>query len=159
MAGSRRCEVTSRHMTDDVRYRAAIKLIHPGALSEADAETVVAIAQLAVDADGREDAEEIKNFFAMGKAIYGHAGLETSTPTFAGDDKDDERLRALAGQLSSPAAKELAYAVAFMMAIADVDLAPEEGALVEALRDTLGIPEDRADEIAATVSAAITPPA
>lgn len=146
-------------MPDDTRYRAAIKLIHPGALSEPDAETIVAIAQLAVDADGREDAEEIKNFFALGKAIYGHAGLDASTPTFAGDEEDDERLRTLVGQLSTPAAKELAYAVGFMMAIADVDLAPEEGALVETLRDLLGMTQDRADEIAATVSAAITPPA
>ena len=146
-------------MTDDARYHAAIELIHPGALSEADAETIVAIAQLAVDADGREDAEEIKNFFSLGKAIYKHAGLATPTPTFAGDEEDDERLRTLVGQLSTPVAKELAYAVAFMMAIADVDLAPEEGALVETLRDLLGMTEDRADEIAATVSAAITPPA
>jgi hypothetical protein len=146
-------------MPDETRYRAAIKLIHPAALAEADAATVVEIAQLAVDADGREDAEEIKNFFAMGKAIYGHAGLETSTPTFIGDDEDDEHLRNLAGKLSTPAAKELAYAVAFMMAISDIDLAPEEGALVDALRDALGLTEERADEIAATVSAAITPPA
>jgi tellurite resistance protein len=147
-------------MSDDSRYRAAIKLIHPGALSEADAETVVAIAQLTVDVDGREDAEEISKFFAMGKAIFSHAGFENSpTPTFAGDEEDDERLRALAGQLSTPAAKELAYAVAYMMAVADTDLAPEEGALVDALRETLGLTEDRADEIAASVSAAITPPA
>lgn len=146
-------------MTDDSRYRAAIKLIHPGALSEGDAETVCAIAQLTVDADGREDAEEIKKFFALGKAVMAHAGFaETPTPTFADHDEDDERLRALAAKLSTPAAKELGYAVAFLMAVADTDLAPEEAALVEALRDALGLSEDRADEIAATVSAAITPP-
>jgi len=146
-------------MSEDLPYAAAIKLIHPGALSEADADVVVAIAQLTVDADGREDAEEIKKFFAVGKAILGHAGRpDAPTPTFADHDDDDERLRSLAGQLSTPAAKELAYAVAFMMAIADVDLAPEEAALVEALRDALGITEDRADDIAAQVSAAITPP-
>ena len=146
-------------MSDDSRYRAAIKLIHPGALSEADADAVIAIAQLTVDADGREDAEEIKKYFAIGKAIYSHAGLESSpTPTFADHEEDDDRLRTLAGLLSTPAAKELAYAVAFMMAVADTDLAPEEGALVEALRDALGLTEDRANEIAATASAAITPP-
>lgn len=161
MAASRRSEVTSSQMSEQSRYGAAIKSIHPGALAEADADAIVAIAQLTVDADGREDAEETQKFFAIGKAVLAHAGRpETPTPTFLEtDDEDDEHLRALAAALSTPAAKELAYAVAFMMAIADVDLAPEEGALVEALRDALGLTEERADEIAATVSAAITPPA
>lgn len=148
-------------MSEESRYGAAIKSIHPGPLAEADAEAIVAIAQLTVDADGREDAEEIQKFFAIGRAVLVQAGRnETPTPTFADtEDEGGEHLKGLAGALSSVAAKELAYGVAFLMAIADVDLAPEEGALVEALREALGLSEERADEIAATVSAAITPSA
>ncbi|MBL0214134.1 MAG: hypothetical protein IPQ07_09625 [Myxococcales bacterium] len=145
---------------DASRFSDAIRTIHTGTLSEADAETIVALAQLAVDADGREDPDEIATFFAIGKAVYAHAGInDAPTPTFAADEDDDERLQSLANQLTSPAAKELAYAVAFVMAVADIDLAPEEGAMVEALREALGIDEDRAGDLAATVSAAITPPA
>src|SRR4051812_17094833 len=145
---------------DPTRFRDAIRSIHTGTLSESDAETIVAIAQMAVDADGREDPDEIRTFFAMGKAIYELAGLKDSpTPTFAGDEEDDDRIKSLAGALGSPAAKELAYAVAFVMAVSDVDLAPEEGVLVEKLQDALAINEERAGELAATISAAITPPA
>lgn len=145
---------------DASRFSDAIRSIHTGTLSEADAETIVALAQLAVDADGREDADEIATFFAIGKAVYAYAGInDTPTPTFAADEDDDERLASLAKQLTTPAAKELAYAVAFVMAVSDIDLAPEEGAMVEALREALGLDEDRAADLAATVSAAITPPA
>ncbi len=147
-------------MSEESRYGAAIKSIHPGALSEDDSEAIVAISQIIVDADGREDAEEIKKFFAIGKAVFAQAGRgETPTPSFDDAEDEDERLRTLATGLSTPAAKELAYAVAYMMAVADVDLAPEEGALVEALREALGLSEERADEISVTVSSAITPPA
>jgi hypothetical protein len=45
------------------------------------------------------------------------------------------------------------------MAVSDVDVAPEEGALVEKRQGVLKLPEDRAAELAATISAAITPPA
>jgi len=145
---------------DAGRFRDALRTIHAGTLSWPDAETIVAIAQLAVDADGREDADEIRMFFAVGKAVFELAGIkDTPTPTFAVDEDDDERLASLAGQLASPAAKELAYAVAYVMAVADIDLSPEEGALVEMLRQALGISEDRATELASAISAAITPPA
>ncbi len=145
---------------DAARFREAIRAIHPGPLAESDAEAIVAVAQLCVDADGREDADEIASFFTVGKAVYELAGLhDAPTPTFAADEEDAERLTSLANQLATPVAKELAYAVAFVMAVADIDLAPEEGALVEALGLALGLTEDRAAELAATVSAAITPPA
>ncbi len=145
---------------DASRFSDAIRTIHTGTLSEKDAETIVALAQLAVDADGREDPDEIATFFAIGKAVYAHAEIaDAPTPTFAADEDDDERLQSLANQLTSPSAKELAYAVAFVMAVSDIDLAPEEGAMVEALREALGIDEDRAADLAATISAAITPPA
>jgi tellurite resistance protein len=145
---------------DAGRFRDALRTIHAGKLSTGDAETIVAISQLAVDADGREDPEEIQMFFTVGKAVFELAGLtETPSPSFDSDEQDDERVRTLAARLSSPAAKELAFAVAYVMAIADVDLAPAEGALVENLRSALAIGEDRAAELAANISAAITPPA
>lgn len=148
-------------MSIDARqFSDAIRSIHAGPLSESDAEAIVAITQLAVDADGREDADELATFFMIGRALYELAGVKDApTPTFAADQEDEERLESLAGQLGTPAAKELAYAVAFLMAISDIELAPEESALVEALREALGLTEDRAAEIASTVSAAITPPA
>jgi hypothetical protein len=145
---------------DPSRFREAIRTIHAGNLSVDEAEAIVALAQLAVDADGREDPDEIKTFFTAGKAVYELTGMpDLPTPTFLDADDPEDRMRELAGQLHTPAAKDLAYAVAFVMAVSDVDVAPEEGALVEKLQGVLKLPEDRAAELAATISAAITPPA
>jgi hypothetical protein len=148
-----------RAMTiDAAQLRTALKNVHPGALSAEDAETVVALAQMSVDADGQEDADEIRMFFALGKAVYELAGLaETPTPTFAVDEDDDERLHGLANKLSSPASKELAYAVSHLLTVVDVQIAPEEEAFLENLRTALGIDDDRADDLASQLGAAITP--
>src|SRR5512138_1537557 len=110
---------------DEAQLPAVVRALHQGALSVGDAETVVALAQLAVDADGREDPDEIAMFFAFGKSVLALAGVtETPTPTVSGDD-EDERLADLAGQLSTPGARELAYAMAYVLTIADYQAAPE----------------------------------
>jgi hypothetical protein len=143
---------------DAAQLRTALQNVHPGTLSAGDAETVVALAQMSVDADGQEDADEIRMFFALGKAVYELAGLkETPTPTFAVDEDDDERIHGLAAKLSSAASKELAYAVSHLLTVVDVQIAPEEEAFLENLRTALGIDDDRADDLAAQLGAAITP--
>src|SRR4051812_19061971 len=141
------------------RYTEILKVVHPDKLSPEDAETIMEIAQLVVDADGQEDQDEIESFFAVGKALYALAGLaETPTPTFASDLEDDERIKSLADELETEHSKELAYCVAYLLAVSDIALAPEEDAYVEKLRTALGMTEDRADELAAQMGAAITPP-
>lgn len=144
---------------DAGRFHEILKAQHPSPLSPVDAEVIVAIAQLAVDADGQEDADEIKMFFALGKAVFSLAGLDdTSTPTFAADEDDDERLLSLAKQLTAVPSKELAYTVAHLLTISDVAIAPEEDDLLMDLREALAIPAERADELAQAIGAAVTPP-
>jgi len=144
---------------DAGRFREILQAQHPGPLSPIDAETIVAIAQLAVDADGQEDADEIKMFFALGKAVFGLAGMaEAATPTFADAEDDAERLLSLAKQLTAVPSRELAYTVAHLLTISDVAIAPEEDDLLVELRTALEIAEDRADELAAAIGAAVTPP-
>jgi hypothetical protein len=142
--------------------RAAIREIvrarHPDPLGVADAETILGLSQLAVDADGREDADEIAMFFAFGAVLYELAGISgTPTPTFASDLEDDQRMQALASQLAAPASRELAYTIVYVLTVADVDVAPEESEFIEKLRAALGLDPDRADALAAEVAAAITP--
>ena len=146
-------------MSTQQRYTEILRSVHPEKLSPEDAETIMEIAQLVVDADGQEDVDEIQSFFAIGKSIYALAGLaETPTPTFASDLEDDERIKGLAEELETLQSKELAYCVAYILAVSDIALAPEEDAYVEKLRVALGMSEDRADELAAQMGAAITPP-
>lgn len=142
---------------EEERLPAVVRALHQGALSVGDAETVVALAQLAVDADGREDPDEIAMFFAFGKSVLGLAGItETPTPTVSGDD-EDERIAELAGRISTPAARELAYTMAYVLTIADYQAAPEENVFMEKLRGALKISTDRAADLAQRVAEAITP--
>jgi len=145
---------------DTGRFREILTPIHPGKVSPTDAEVILELAQLCIDSDGREDADEITTFFALGKAVFSMAGLEgTPTPTFMGGDEDNERMRELTAQLSTTPGKELAFACAHLLSISDVDIAPEEDAFIAALRDSLAITVERGDEIAAQLNAAVTPPA
>lgn len=144
--------------TNAEQFREAMRSVHPDRLPAEDAETIVELAQMAVDADGQEDPDEIQTFFALGKAIYELAGqAETPTPTFIGDEDDLEHIRALGAKLSSAQARELAYATAHLLTVVDVQIAPEEDSFLETLRIALGISEDRAAELASRMSAAITP--
>ena len=134
--------------------------IHPTRLSPIDAETIIELTQLTVDADGREDADEIKMFFSLAKVVFGLAGMaDASAPTFVSDDEDSARMQALSGKLSTPEAKQLAFACAHLLSISDVDIAPEEDAFVADLRDALGLGEDEADALVGRINTAITPPA
>ena len=134
--------------------------LHSSKLSPVDAETIIELAQLTLDADGREDADELKTYFAVSKSVFGLAGMhDVSPPTFVSDAEDADRMVALAGKLSTPGAKELAFACAHLLSISDVDISPEEGVFVTDLRDALGISVDRADALIEQINTAITPAA
>ena len=145
-------------MTNAEQFRAALRTVHPDMLPVDDVETILAIAQMAVDADGQEDAEEIQAFFALGKAVYELAGVkDAATPTFFNDEDDLEAIRQLGAQLSTQASREVAYAAAHLLTVIDVQIAPEEDDFLEDLRTTFGITPDRAGELATMMGSAITP--
>jgi len=145
-------------IVDPALITAALRAIHPDKLSAEDAETIMALAQMSVDADGQEDADEIKMFFTLGKCVNELAGISGApTPTFY-DDDDPYRIGTLAKQLLTPSAKELAYAVSHLLSIIDVQIQPDEEDFLERLRDALQLDDDRADELGSQLGAAITPP-
>lgn len=158
---------------DTARFREILTSLHPEAVSSDDAETITGITELLIDADGREDPDEIAMFFALGKAVFEMAGrTDTPSPTFMGDDDDQgadgdrlrsgllrPRLSALVAKLTSTSARELAFACAHLLSISDLDVAPAEDSFMGDLRDALMIAVERGDEIAAHLNAVITPPA
>lgn len=145
-------------MTNAEQFRTALRTVHPGKLPAEDAETILAIAQMAVDADGQEDAEELQAFFALGKAVYALAGVnDAPTPSFFNDEDDLEAIRQLGAQLSTQASREVAYAAAHLLTIVDVQIAPEEDDFLEDLRTAFGITQERATELATMMGSAITP--
>ncbi len=131
-----------------------------GAPTPAEAELVVAICQLAVAADGVEDADEAALFETIAAQVYAHANTATTPPTFHPLDDPEQRrdlLKSHAAQLAGKPSASLAYALAYILAISDLDLAPEEGEFIEDLGDALGIDPDRADELIVSITEIITP--
>ncbi len=132
-----------------------------GKLTAPEAELVVAIAQLAVAADRVEDADERALFEQLAAHIYVHANVATTPPTL-GPVEDGERridhLKSHAMQLQGKPSAALAYAVAYILAISDMDLDPDEGLMLEILREALGLDEEKADDLLPIVSELITPP-
>ena len=135
---------------------------HPHSkLTPADAELVVAIAQLAVAADRVDDPDEQALFQQLAGHIYEHANVKTTPPTLGPVEDAEARidhLRTHAAQLQGKASAALAYSVAYILAISDMDLDPEEGELLDILRDALGLDEEKADDLLPIVSELITPP-
>lgn len=132
----------------------------PETLPAADAELIVAIAQLAVAADRRDDPDERSLLDALVAQVYAHANVSTSAPTLPPIDDDEQRvehLRSHAAQLAGKPSAGLAFAIAYALTIADMDLAPEEGDLLDALREALGLDDERAEDLSAAVGMAVTP--
>ena len=131
------------------------------ALTPAEAELVVAICQLAVAADDVENEDEAALFDSIAARVYKHAKLATTPPAFQPIDDDEQRrdlIKSHAAQLAGKPSAELAYALAYILAISDLDLAPEEAEFIEDLGDALGLEPDRADDLIVAVTEIITPP-
>ena len=131
------------------------------AITPADASALVGIAYLALDADDREDPDEVAVVDEISQQVCALANTQVVVPGVRATD-DFERLdkvRELGGQLSSQQTHELGYALAYAVSISDLELAPAETELLADLAVALGIPDDRAAELAAKVAEAVTPPA
>jgi len=130
------------------QLKAAFGVIHILPLEREDAERILELAQLVVDVDGQEQAEELGLYFSVGKLLFALAEVpDAEVPTFASDEEDDQRMFELATGLRSTEARELAFAVARTLAEADLDIGPEENKLVEQLRSLLSISRERAEEL------------
>ncbi len=149
---------------DAAQYKQIASVVYydgkEGAPTPAEAELVVAICQLAVAADGVEDPEEAELFDSLAAQVYAHANAATTPPQFQPLDDPEQRrdlIKSHAAQLAGKPSASLAYALAYILAIADLDLAPEEGEFIEQLGDALGLDPDRADELIVSITEIITP--
>lgn len=149
---------------DAAQYKQIASVVYydgkDGAPTPAEAELVVAICQLAVAADDVEDPDEAAMFETIAAQVYAHANAATTPPAFQPLDDPEQRrdlIKSHAAQLAGKPSASLAYALAYILAIADLDLAPEEGEFIEELGDALGIDPDRADELIVSITEIITP--
>jgi hypothetical protein len=132
-------------------------------LSAADATAIVSIARLAVDADRSEDSDELELYDALAEQVCKLAGISPDAVQDAedkqprGDDDRQQRMLARADQLKTAPPRELAYVVAYVLTISDLDIRREEDAFLAELQESLAISDDRQGEIAELVNDAIAP--
>lgn len=129
-------------------------------ITAAEAELIVALAQLAMAADAVDDPDEVAVFDAITARVYAIAQMATTPPSLAPLADASARLQLAethAAQLRDTPAAPLAYAVVFAITIADLDLDPAESDLLETLRDALGLDDDEADRISTVVATIATP--
>lgn len=130
-------------------------------LSPTEAQALVGLARLAIDADRSVDGDELDLYDDLADLICELAAADSDEIVEAEDRKprgDDDRVARIADgatKLTTASVRELGYAVAFLITIADLAIQPDEDAYLAQLQDALKISNDRQSEIAATVSDAI----
>ncbi len=130
-------------------------------LTPDEAQAIVGLSRLAIDADRSVDGDELDLYDDLGDLICELAGTDADEFVEAEDRKprgDDDRTARIAdgtGKLTATPSRELAYAVAYLLTVADLAIQPEEDAYLSILQDKLGISDDRQSEIAEDVSEAI----
>ena len=127
-----------------------------------EAQAIVGLARLAIDADRSVDGDELDLYDDLADLICELAPgadsddiVETEDRKPRGDDDRTARIAADSSKLMTTPVRELGYAVAFLLTIADLAIQPEEDAYLAKLQDALAVSDDRQGEIAATVSDAI----
>jgi hypothetical protein len=151
----------------NIDARQATNIVHTVAgdhpLAPAAADAIIAIAWIAIDADRTEDEAELGSIDAISAAVRERARLPASTPPAPVADvpTDDEeivtRLSHLKPSLPDTASRELAYTFAHVLTIVDLQIQPSEDSFLVILARELGIAEDRAQDLAASVVESLTP--
>jgi hypothetical protein len=130
-------------------------------LSPPEAQAIVGLSRLAIDADRSVDGDELDLYDDLADLICELAGADADEIVEAEDRKprgDDDRIARIADgarKLATTSVRELGYAVAFVLTIADLAIQPAEDAYLAQLQDALEISDERQGEIAAIVSNAI----
>jgi hypothetical protein len=123
---------------------------------------IVRTGYLAAEIDLDEDSDERATLDGIGEQLSRVANLPIEpiplvSPLPLDDEDRRTRIRELAIELTTRGARELAYVVAYLLAVADVELAPAETRFLADLQTTLRIDDDRAADLVATAAMAATP--
>lgn len=143
------------------KLRTLIHALGAEHLSSEDAATIVGIARLAVDADAQEDQEELAAYDVVAAAVCELGGIDVEGTErrealkWRGPDDRAQRMQSYAHALGTPNAKELAYACANLVTIADLAIQPAESEFLAELQAALDIDDAREQVVAQLVNDAI----
>jgi tellurite resistance protein len=131
-------------------------------LSVAEVRAIAQLAYLTGEIDLDEDADERATLAEIASALW-HASDREPQPIepVARIPIDDEERRqtiaALARELSTRGAREVAYVTAYLMATSDLQIARTEGRFLDDLQRALGLTDERAADLAAMAAEWVTP--
>jgi tellurite resistance protein len=157
--------IAAMHALDDTTADRLLQtFVPPGtALAAGEVSSVLQLGWLVAEIDLQEDRDEL----GVWRSLAQRLGATTSSPAWVApvsplpldDEERTARINELTAQLASRSARELAYALAYLVAVADVELGPIEQAFLDQLRRALAIDEDRAAYLVATAARIVTPSA
>lgn len=130
--------------------------------SPTETRAILQIAQLAagVDLDDDDDEHGLLGSFTYRLCTLARIPI-SSVPALSPLPIDDEERNALISSLANRVVttdgRELAFIVAYLLIVSDLELAPVETELLENLRCALWIERDRAAELLAEASELVTP--
>jgi len=152
-------------MNIDARQASSIvrAVVGDNALTPAAADAIIAIAWIAIDADMTEDEAELASIDGITAAVRERAGIPAGTPLHpvAEIPTDDEeivnRIAQLKPSLTDTPSRELAYTIAHVLTIVDLQIQPSEDSFLVILGEELGIAEERAKDLTSIVVESLTP--
>lgn len=142
-------------------YRTTVRGYAP---TREEIRTILKLAFLAYEIDLREDAAERSLLDSANAMLWRLAGqspepLPVVSPLPLPIDHEERRarVRELSALLPSTEARELAYSIAYLIAVRDHEMSPVESAFLDELRVELAIDAARADALSLEASRIITP--
>ena len=152
---------------DPLRFRLLVRALAADRDNErgpsiSDARAIVAIATLAADVDLDEARDEMALLVPLAAELAARTqvlpeALASSSPRPLDKIERVSRIRELTARLPTARSRELAYVVAYLVAVSDLELAPVESAFLDELRRALELTEARAAELVETAAQYLTP--
>jgi len=148
---------------DTLTFGHLLDIAMPGAVpSPVEARTILQIAQLAAGVDLDDDAAERGLLGTLTLHMCRVAKIPISTvpvlsPLPDGDEERNAQIASLAGRLGATGARELAFILAYLLIVVDLEMAPVETELLEGLRRAFSIDSRRAAELLAQAAELVTP--
>lgn len=142
---------------DQTRLRHICEAVLPERnLDVVEATRILEIAQLAAGVDLDEDPAEQATLQAVAQHVFAIVGMKSEDvrpiPPLPDEEARSVWLDALAAQLHTRGARELAYALAFLVSVSDLKLTPEETAALEEFQHALGLDYRRATDLVILLS-------
>jgi hypothetical protein len=148
---------------DDAKFQQILDVtmgVQP--IRPAELQTLLLVVQLAAEIDLDEDPAELTLLRTLTDRLCATTGIALDrfpllSPIPTDDEERAAQLAALAQRLPTTGTRDLAFALAYLMIVADLELAPIEDALLRQLQRALTIPPERASRLLDAVGRIVTP--